>query len=314
MSSLEKVAVLASGGLDSAVLTADIAQSAQVHPIYVRCGLAWEHVEYQALTAFLKALNSANIMPAAELSVDVRAMYGDHWSVTGNNVPSATEPDEAVYLPGRNILLIAMASVWCATHDVSRIAVGSLGGNPFPDATPAFFEHLARSLSIGLNHEIHVEAPYRGLHKSDLIKRFSHMPLELTLTCMAPEGGQHCGRCNKCAERQTAFRDAEVPDRVDHPVDDRRCGRDGAGLTDALDAERIARRRVLEMHGLDGRQLHRGGHEIVHEGAGQELALLVVDHLLEQGATHTLRDAAVDLPLHDGRVDEPAAIVRDQIP
>jgi 7-cyano-7-deazaguanine synthase len=211
---MEKVAVLASGGLDSCVLLADITESAQVYPIYVKCGLAWEDLEYDALIAFLLALKNPNTMAPTVLTVDVPAMYGDHWSVTGKNVPGFHEPDEAVYLPGRNILLIGLAAVWCATHDVSRIAVGSLGGNPFPDATPDFFDNFAHALSTGLNHEIRIEAPYRGLHKSDLIKRFAHLPLELSLTCMAPEGGQHCGRCNKCAERQTAFRDAGVPDRT----------------------------------------------------------------------------------------------------
>ena len=36
---------------------------------------------------------------------------------------------------------------------VSRIAVGSLGGNPFPDATPVFFDRLADTLSSGLDHQ-----------------------------------------------------------------------------------------------------------------------------------------------------------------
>ncbi|MDO8431249.1 MAG: 7-cyano-7-deazaguanine synthase [Candidatus Binatus sp.] len=214
MTSIEKVAVLASGGLDSSVLLAEEAARSIVYPIYVRCGLAWEDVEYDALVSFLDALKNPHTMPPAILPVSVDAMYGDHWSVTGENIPDAAEPDEAVYLPGRNILLVGLAAVWCATHKVSRIAVGSLGGNPFPDATPAFFKDLARVLSTGLDHEIRIEAPYRGLKKSDLIKRFAHLPLELTLTCMAPAGGRHCGRCNKCAERRKAFRDAGIADRT----------------------------------------------------------------------------------------------------
>ena len=28
------------------------------------------------------------------------------------------------------------------------------------------------------------------------------LPLELTFSCIAPVAGQHCGRCNKCAERR----------------------------------------------------------------------------------------------------------------
>ena len=40
------VAVLASGGLDSAILVAELLrQGRAVHPIYVRFGLAWEPTE-----------------------------------------------------------------------------------------------------------------------------------------------------------------------------------------------------------------------------------------------------------------------------
>jgi 7-cyano-7-deazaguanine synthase len=119
-----------------------------------------------------------------------------------------------VFLPGRNILLIGLAAVWCSTHGVSRILIGSLGGNPFPDATPEFFARFADTLATGLGHEIIVEAPFRGLTKSGIIKRFAEMPLELTLTCMAPKSGYHCGRCNKCGERRNAFRESGVPDRT----------------------------------------------------------------------------------------------------
>jgi 7-cyano-7-deazaguanine synthase len=209
---MEKIAVLASGGLDSSVLIADMATGAEVYPIYVQWGLAWETTELGALDAFLAALDNRNVKPLTILSTPIGPIYGDHWSVTGKSVPGATEPDAAVFLPGRNILLIGLAAVWCATHDVRRIAVGSLGGNPFPDATPEFFRGYASLLSAGLGCEVQLEAPYRGLHKSDLVKRFANLPLELTLTCMAPAGGKHCGRCNKCAERQDAFRRAGVAD------------------------------------------------------------------------------------------------------
>ena len=211
---MSRIAVLASGGLDSSVLVADQARNAEVFPIYVQWGLAWEATEREALQSFLAALGSAGVMPLTVLSVPIGAMYGDHWSLTGKGVPALGEPDSAVFLPGRNILLIGLAAVWCSTHDVSRIAIGSLDGNPFPDATPEFFRDFTRVLSIGLGHQVHVEAPYRDLHKSEIIKRFSGLPLELTLTCMAPRGGKHCGRCNKCGERRLAFEQAGVTDRT----------------------------------------------------------------------------------------------------
>jgi 7-cyano-7-deazaguanine synthase len=209
---MEKVAVLASGGLDSSVLIADQAASAEVYPIYVKCGLQWEAMELAALTSFLASIQNLPVKPLTMLSIPVASIYGDHWSLTGKSVPGAEEPDAAVFLPGRNILLIGLAAVWCAMHEVRRIAIGSLGGNPFPDATPEFFQNYTSILSTGLGYRVQIEAPYRGLHKSDLIERFRNLPLELTLTCMAPTEGKHCGKCNKCAERQDAFRRAGVAD------------------------------------------------------------------------------------------------------
>src|SRR6266481_1934698 len=166
------------------------------------------------LQSFLDAIHNPNIMPTTVLSAPTSVLYGDHWSVTGARIPGADEPDENTYLPGRNILLISLAAIWGSTHGVSRIAIGSLGGNPFPDATPEFFETFARALSMGLGHNVKIEAPLRGFHKEDLIKEFKDLPLELTLTCMAPKGARHCGKCNKCFERKQAFFKAGVADRT----------------------------------------------------------------------------------------------------
>jgi 7-cyano-7-deazaguanine synthase len=211
---VDKVAVLASGGLDSSVLIAKLVADAEVHPIYVRCGFAWEDVELRYLRSFLDAMRNSNVRDIAMLSAPAAPLSGNHWSVTGARVPSADEPDENTYLPGRNILLISLAAIWCSTHGVSRIAIGSLGSNPFPDATVEFFESFARALSGGLGHKILIETPLRGFHKEDLIKQFADLPLDLTVTCMAPEGSRHCGRCNKCFERQQAFKRAGIPDRT----------------------------------------------------------------------------------------------------
>ena len=212
---MDKISVLASGGLDSSVLIAKLAAAAEVYPIYVRCGFAWEEMELKGLQAFLDALHNRNLMPTTVLAAPTAVLYGDHWSVTGARVPGADEPDENTYLPGRNILLISLAAIWGSTHGVSRIAIGSLGSNPFPDASREFFDNFARVLSMGLGNNVTIEAPMRGLHKDDLIRMFKDLPLELTLTCMAPKkGAQHCGQCNKCRERQLAFRKAGVVDRT----------------------------------------------------------------------------------------------------
>jgi 7-cyano-7-deazaguanine synthase len=208
----ERVAVLASGGLDSCVLLADLARRAEVFPVYVAAGLAWEEEERRALAAYLEAVRSPSLRPLTVLSLAAQPLLDGHWSLTGRDVPGADTPDSAVFIPGRNVLLFALTAVWCATHEVPEMAIGSLGHNPFPDATPAFFEDFGRALSAGLGCGVRLVAPYRGRHKHELVAEFRHLPLELSLTCIAPSGGRHCGRCNKCHERQVAFTEAGVAD------------------------------------------------------------------------------------------------------
>jgi 7-cyano-7-deazaguanine synthase len=210
----ERVAVLASGGLDSCVLLAELAKSAQVLPIYVRKGLVWEAEERKALESFTKALNNPNVQAITVLTLSGKELYEDHWSVTGRGIPDDKSPSDAVAIPGRNVLLIGLAAVWCSTHEVPRIAIGSLSGNPFPDATPQFFERYESLLSEALGHKTTIDAPFRGILKEDLIRTHANLPLHLSLTCKAPKNGQHCGGCNKCEDRRVAFEAAGVPDKT----------------------------------------------------------------------------------------------------
>jgi 7-cyano-7-deazaguanine synthase len=46
----------------------------------------------------------------------------------------------------------------------------------------------------------------------EVLKRAEGLPLELTFSCIAPEDGLHCGRCNKCAERARGFARAGLAD------------------------------------------------------------------------------------------------------
>src|SRR5690348_6599078 len=107
------LAVLTSGGLDSAILLGEAARDLPaVVPLYVRHGLYWESVELAQLRHFIEALALPTVRPLVVLELPVGDLYGTHWSVTGRDVPSAQTPDAAVFLPGRNVLLLAKAILW----------------------------------------------------------------------------------------------------------------------------------------------------------------------------------------------------------
>jgi len=208
-------AVLISGGIESAVLCATMLEDhARVLPIYVRCGLRWEDVELASARAFLNAAAREGLGPLVVLDEPIRDVYGPHWSTDGPEVPGAVTPDEAVYLPGRNLLLTVKTAVWCRLRGVSTLALGSLGSNPFPDSTDRFFRDLESVLSQALSGAPRLVRPFARFHKADVILRGEGLPLHLTFSCIQPVQGLHCGRCNKCAERRKGFHDAGVPDRT----------------------------------------------------------------------------------------------------
>jgi 7-cyano-7-deazaguanine synthase len=213
----DAVAVLASGGLDSAILVAQLAsEGRQVTPIYVRFGLAWEEVEARHLERFLDALSSPDIRPLVVLDLPVADIYGKHWSVTGQDVPDDDSPDEAVYLPGRNLLLLAKSSVWCALNGISTIALGTLAENPFPDADREFFTGFSALAGRALACPLEVVTPFAGLAKRQVLEAGRQFPLDLTFSCIAPRSDRHCGLCNKCAERQLAFNRLGMADTTDY--------------------------------------------------------------------------------------------------
>jgi 7-cyano-7-deazaguanine synthase len=170
--------VLLSGGLDSSILTAHLLdQGFVVQPFYIRGDLVWEPWERSAANRFLDAINAPRLKELIVLEMPLIDLYEDHWSVTGEGTPGAHSPDEAVYLPGRNALLVV------------KWALNS-GGGP----------------------ELEIICPFAGMNKRAVMQLGLNCPLELSFSCISPTDGHHCGTCNKCAERQAAFECAGLRD------------------------------------------------------------------------------------------------------
>ena len=86
-------------------------------------------------------------------------------------------------------------------------------------------------------------------------------------------------------------------ERVDDGVDHRRRRADGRRFADALGPQRIERGLGNRFGDGEGREVVGARHGVIHQRAGQKLALVVEYDLFQQRLADALRQAAVDLPL-----------------
>ena len=210
----DTTAVLFSGGVDSTVLLGWLLERGQcVQPIYVRAGLFWEHAEEPAARQVLRELRvryGSRLAPLKVLELPVHDVYGEHWSTTGRDVPDDATEDEAVYLPGRNPLLLLKACLWCSSAGMRRLAIGTLSGNPFRDATAAFFDAFEQMFAEATGVRVAILRPFAKRSKHELLAIGHLLPLDQTFSCLAPVAGDPCGECNKCAERSRVLQMVDV--------------------------------------------------------------------------------------------------------
>jgi 7-cyano-7-deazaguanine synthase len=198
--------VLVSGGLDSCILVGDqVRHGRTVQPFYIRTGLTWQSAELPALKRFLVAIAAPNLQPLITLDLPLDDLYAGHWSLTGRNTPDAASPDEAVFLPGRNALLVIKAAIYCQLHGIPQLALAPLGTSPFEDAGPQFFREFQAAMNRGVASPVELLRPFGNTDKRHVMELGEGLPLHLTFSCIHPVRGLHCGQCNKCAERHHAF-------------------------------------------------------------------------------------------------------------
>lgn len=208
----KRIGVLFSGGLDSAALVGHyLDMGCDVWPVYVRSELPWESMEIGWGQKFLREAANPMLQTLGFATLNLEQAYEGNWSRTGHT-PDAQSNDADVFLPARNLLLITKSMLMLSAQGIEDVAIATLNGNPFADATPAYFRLLEKVLAMGFGRPVRIHVPFLKRTKSDLIRAYRKYPLHLSTSCIDPLGSSHCGRCNKCAERKRAFRKAGVKD------------------------------------------------------------------------------------------------------
>src|SRR5260370_7699590 len=93
-----------------------------VFPVYIRAGLAWEADEMRTLRRFVRALKMSNVEPVTLLRLPMGDLTGDHWSMTGRDVPGYDAALSSNYILGRNLSLLPNPSIFSALNRIFSLA------------------------------------------------------------------------------------------------------------------------------------------------------------------------------------------------
>lgn len=211
--SSETVTACVSGGVDSCVMLSLLSEHfSKVYPVFVRNGYAWEDIEFAHLRRYLQAIASTNLEPLAEIFLPISSMMDKVWGEKGYH-PAYTSGYASNYIPGRNMVLLNSAVISAFSNNSRIIALGVLAGNPYPDAQEEFFTAFEEVVWQAMRYRVKIITPLIEFEKHDVVKLGSALPLELSFSCVLPQGELHCGSlCNKCAERQKGFYLAGIAD------------------------------------------------------------------------------------------------------
>jgi 7-cyano-7-deazaguanine synthase len=215
---LPRGVVLASGGMDSAVLCAFAARESRLCLLHVDYGQRTEAKERECFHALADHLEVRERLVAEARYF--RAIGGSALTDDSIAVPEAHLDAVAIpvtYVPFRNGHFIAMAVSWAEVIGATSVYLGAVEADSsgYPDCRPAFYAAMNEAIRLGTRPEsgIVVKTPFIGLKKKDIILlgKSLGVPFERTWSCYR-EGAAACGRCDSCALRLRAFAEAGVVD------------------------------------------------------------------------------------------------------
>ena len=201
---VERWVVLTSGGVESAALLVHMLEKGEVVPVYVRTGFPYETAEARKIRSLLDVIARQRLHPLREVTLQGVALH----------LPPELAREEDVEIPLRNLTLAGLGAL--VAHEVGArgVVMGTLGNAPFPDNNRDYLDRLEQLLREGLRRPgFSLLTPFMGRPKEEILQSFAgRVPWERTFSCMSPVRGEHCGTCDKCRERHTAFLRAGLPD------------------------------------------------------------------------------------------------------
>ncbi len=209
-----------SGGLDSAVLLADLLRANSADSIV-------------AVTfVYGSRHNAAEIRAAADLAdhyklkdrwrmLNVNPVFEDFKSalLCGQGEVPDGPPDspsmKQTVVPCRNLIFASILAGLADSLNSPKIALGMHAGDAYtyPDCRPLFVNALNETIRKATESRVGVFAPYLDWDKSMIVRHGHGMSVPFNKSWSCYRGGRTpCGTCSACVGRREAFAKNKLPD------------------------------------------------------------------------------------------------------
>ncbi len=224
-SELKKAVLIISGGLDSLCLGAYLSKKYDLYGITFSYGQRASN----ELRAAKKVGRFLHLKEHKIIPLDfMKGLYQDSNVLTNSKDSIPGKFDYSIVVPIRNAIFVTIASAWAFSFGASLVAYGAHKNDfKYPDCRPIFAKKLESALNLGeidginlgIRKKIQVWSPYSaGITKSTLIKsgygKFGDKIFQ-TWSCYQ-NFIKHCGRCESCNNRKTAFVKAKIRDLTEY--------------------------------------------------------------------------------------------------
>lgn len=224
---MERIVVLLSGGLDSAVCLAHAVERVgkenvtalnmyygQRHEIELKC--AESIAAHYGVRFIRKDLSTAFDLSESTMLAGTGELplgsYEEQLKATGT---------VSTYVPFRNGLFLSFAAAVAYSLEADYIILGAhaddAAGNAYPDCSWDFTEAMGKAVNLGTGGKVRFWAPFVQQHKSDIVARGLELgvPFELTRSCYS-ETETACGKCGTCIDRLRAFQKNGAKDPIEY--------------------------------------------------------------------------------------------------
>lgn len=222
----ERVLVLCSGGLNSAV-TATIASHDHVLAmLHVRFG---HRAAAKEAALFEKQAEFYGVQEKLVVELPHFALIGGNGRVSRKlqieDAMALGEGKSNSYIPGLVGTLLGVGFSWASVLGVSKIYLGvseDLGppgprtSGVYPDYSREYVELCKHAFEVASPVKpISIETPVIDLSRSEIVKLGNRLgtPFDLTWSCIS-SNSEPCGGCLGCATRNRGFLDAAIPDPI----------------------------------------------------------------------------------------------------